>query len=136
MNPAQLKAQIDAAAIEAYKQGRQEGAREAVDKARTMMPTILANAYKQAVTDTAGFFKNLSVRGESYPDIEAAADKLIESGELPEQEVKTPGGVAPMQRVVVAGPDRFSGPPARVESMPNTPFQKVNFLPSYNGHDE
>lgn len=93
MNINQLKAQIEAASAEAYERGRREGTEIAVNKARSMMPTIVANAHKQGVMDAAGFFKLLSARGESALDLEDAADKAMATGEVPEVEKKTPGGI-------------------------------------------
>lgn len=118
MNQAQIQAQIENACKRAYAEGTQD----AVNKARTVMPTILANAYKQAVMDTAGFFKFLSERGESALDMEDAAHHMQLSGEIPEYEKKTPGGITTMH---FAGPEGLPGA-LKVENAAE-PWRKVEF---------
>ncbi len=108
MNPAQIKAQIDAAAAQAYERGVKDGAQTALNTARSFMPTALANAHKQGVMDTAGFLFNLLSVGESVLDVEDVCNNLCKTGELPETEKTTQGGVGPTQRVQTrfyAGPE-------------------------------
>lgn len=96
MNQLAVQAMIE----EALKRGRAEGTQDAVNKARTMMPTILANAYKQAVMDTAGFLAR-----ELGPDLIAfktLLTQLCATGTLPEVEKTTQGGVGPTQRIAPA----------------------------------
>lgn len=102
MNPAQLKAQIDAAAAQAYERGRAEGTQIAINKARSFMPTALANAHKQGVMDTARFFKDMSERGESPLDLEEAADQLVRTGEV-FQTVWLGGGFKPISAALEPG---------------------------------
>lgn len=107
MNQAQIQAQIENACKRAYAEGTQD----AVNKARTVMPTILANAYKQAVMDTAGFLaKELDKPARKYGrpvlpalyDLKAVLTDLCNTGTLPELEKTTQGGIEPQQRVAPA----------------------------------
>lgn len=93
MNPAQLKAQIDRAAAEAYERGRKEGTEIAVNKARSFMPTALAQAHKQGVMDLARFLDVVCgpVRAEDMADLRFGKTDLTEIESR--YEVKTPGGI-------------------------------------------
>ncbi len=91
--------QVRAAIDEAFMRGKAMGTQDAVNKARAMMPTILANAHKQGVKAAAGFLKaevSDVIRGMygcfETPDptlraFERQIRDLFESGEVPEAPV-------------------------------------------------